>query len=331
MRANWEELLNLRIKCFSRKFYTICEGLTALLNGSCFLILTSPGSNNIGVKNHMSNSNNQEEVKEFVQVVEADNTATEEEIEEATEGIEEEEDTSAQSSEQETEDESEETEEEQGSNESEGDHPDDLKEVQGETAKERALRFEVTRLKKVLRQTRTGDLLVKKTDVTPTIDQEDEELKQYDPEELKRFEKLALKMGFAKKDEIYHQTMQERLDNEFNSFIEAHPEYLPENDSDGLLWNQLKEEFQLYQQPKDPKVLKKILTKIHNDISGIKPANNLNKINASREKIKVASHSGAAASKTITKAPKVNLSSSSVRSDALRGFTEEEIAELLAD
>lgn len=284
----------------------------------------------------MSNSQNNEEVKEFVQVVSADNTATEEEIEEATEGIEEEEDTSAQSSEQETEEESEESTDEEDSEEEssdeneEKDKSDGLKDVGGETPKERALRLEVTRLKATLRQHRSGELLVKKTDIE-TVDTEDEELKQYDPEELKRFEKLALKMGFAKKNELTQYTMQERLDSEFQSFMESHPEYSPEKDTDGILWNQLKEEFSLYQQPKDPKTLKKILNRIHNDIIGVKPiTKDITKIKASQEKIKVASYSGATSSKTQTKTPKIN-PNTSVRTDGLKGFTEEELAELLGE
>lgn len=189
------------------------------------------------------------------------------------------------------------------------------KPVEGETPRERALRLEATRLKGLLRQQRSEELFVKK----PTAPEED--LSEYDPEELKRFETLATKMGFAKKNEI----VQEKNNSEFEIFIEAHPEYSPENDKDGTLWNRFKSEFNLYIPPKDPKTLKMLLNRVHNEIYGVQPAKNLSKINASQEKIKVASHTGASAGKETRPRTQEN---SGLRTDALKGFSEEEKKEL---
>lgn len=194
------------------------------------------------------------------------------------------------------------------------------KPVEGETPRERALRLEATRLKGLLRQQRTDELFVKQ----PIISPKDEELASYDPEELKRFETLATKMGFAKKDEIFQQSIQERLNAEFETFIEAHPEYAPENDKDGVLWNQFKAEFTLYNPPRDSKTLRKVLSKVHNEIYGVQPAKNLNKINASQEKIKVASHAGASAGKN----SRTETKPLEIRKDGLKGFSEEELKEL---
>lgn len=277
----------------------------------------------------MPNSEN-EEVKEFTQTVHVQPSKEEE-----TEEVESEEETKTPDSSSEEEKETKEEPEVEAEPEEEAkteEEPEvvaeepkvkEPKPVEGETPREKALRLEATRLKGLLRQQRQEELFVKQPlEQKPT----DEELAQYDPEELKRFEKLAVKMGFAKKDEIISQTSQERLNDTFNDFLEAHPEYAPENDKDGLLWNQYKSEFQLYNPTKDPKVLKKILNKVHNDIFGVQPAKNLNKINASREKIKVASHTGASAGKEPrrqTQAP------SGLRIDAMKGFSEQEIKELL--
>ena len=195
------------------------------------------------------------------------------------------------------------------------------KPVEGETPRERALRLEATRLKGLLRQQRSDELFVKKETVIP----KDEELAGYDPEEIKRFKTVADKLGFASKDDILNQTTQDRLNNEFESFIDSHPEYAPENDKDGILWDQFKAEFGLYNSPKDPKILRKVLNKVHNEIYGVQPAKNLNKINASQEKIKVASHTGASAGKETR--PIVR-QSSGLRTDALKGFSEEEKKEL---
>lgn len=271
---------------------------------------------------------NSEEVKEFVQTVNVAPSKDDELVDEA------ESETPDSSSEEEKEPEAEEakdeTESEQESAETEAEPEQaavapkiEPKPVEGETPREKALRLEATRLKGLLRAERRDELFVKQpTEITPP----DDELAQYDPEELKRFEKLATKMGFAKKDEIMSQSNQERLDDVFNEFIEGHKEYAPENDKDGLLWNQYKSEFQLYNPSKDPKVLKKILNKVHNDIFGVQPAKNLNKIHASQEKIKVASHTGASAGKETRQRPQAP---SGLRLDALKGFDEKELKELL--
>lgn len=257
-----------------------------------------------------------EEVKEFIEKVEIEPTKDEELVE-----VEEEEKSPDSSSEENKELEPEpETSDEVPDKEQEVEEtPEKVepKPVEGESPRERALRLEATRLKGLLRQQRSDELFVKKA-VTP-----EEDLSEYDPEELKRFETLATKMGFAKMNEI----VQEKNNSEFETFIDAHPEYSPENDKDGTLWNQFKTEFNLYIPPKDPKTLKMLLNRVHNEIYGVQPAKNLNKINASQEKIKVASHAGASAGKeTRTRAPET----SGLRIDALKGFTEEEKRELFS-
>lgn len=273
----------------------------------------------------MSTENNSnEEVKEFTQTVQV--TPSKEDDDDFVEEEENETPSSSSDEEKESEDEEEsDTEEVEETNEpQEAEIPKtEPKPVEGETPRERALRLEATRLKGLLREQRKEELFVH----NPNLNKQniDEDLAEYDPEELKRFETLATKMGFAKKSEIQNQTIQDRNNNEFETFMEAHPEYAPENDTDGLLWNQFKTEFALYNPPTDPKTLKKVLNKVHNEIYGVQPAKNLNKINASQEKIKVASHTGSSAGKETKSKPQ---SPSGLRLDAMKGFSEEEIAEL---
>ncbi len=197
------------------------------------------------------------------------------------------------------------------------------KPVEGETPREKALRMEATRLKGLLREQRKEELFVKKP---ADISKKDEELAEYDPEQVKNFEKIAKSLGFAKKEEILSENSQERLNDTFNEFMEAHPEYAPENDKDGVLWNQYKTEFALYNPSKDPKTLKKILNKVHNEIYGVQPAKNLTKINASQEKIKVASRSGSSTGK---EPRRTSQAPSGLRTDMMKGFDDKEIAELL--
>jgi hypothetical protein len=273
----------------------------------------------------MADSNN-EEVKEFTQTVHVEPTKDTENVED------EEKETPPESSEEEKPEAS--PEEPETPEESEVEEPEEEpaetpeiipepKPVEGETPRERALRLELTRVKGIVRDQKRDELFVKKSaDSKP----ENEELAKYDPEQVKNFEKIAKTLGFAKRDEILSQTSQERLDDTFNEFMESHTEYAPENDKDGILWNQFRSEFQLYNPSKDPKTLKKILNKVHNDVYGVQPAKNLNKINASKEKIKVASHTGASAGKETrarTQAP------SGLRVEGMKGFSEAEIKELL--
>ena len=204
--------------------------------------------------------------------------------------------------------------------------PEPVKEpkpVEGETPREKALRLEATRLKGLLRKERQDELFVKQ----PTVKSKEEDLSEYDPDELKRFEKLAKSLGFAKRDEITRDSVQDKNNNEFETFIEAHPEYSAENDKDGVLWNQFKTEFALYNPPQDPKTLRKVLNKVHNEIYGVKPAVNLNKINAQQQKLKVASHSGTMGSKASISSPKT-VPNSNIRRDMLKGFSEEDLKEM---
>ncbi len=274
----------------------------------------------------MASQENPTEVKEFIQKVEITPTKD-------TELIDEEIETQEDSSTQETTPETEVTEVEPEKEETEETTAPEAveptiiepKPVESETPRERALRLETTRLRGLLRKERTDELFpTKKVDsVTPV----DEELSKYDPEELKNFEILATKMGFAKKDDILNQNSQERMDAEFEGFLETHPEYSPENDKDGLMWGQFKSEFGLYNPPKDPKTLKKVLNKVHNEIVGFQPTANLTKINASLEKIKVASHTGASTGKA-NKSSSVQ-STPNLRKDMMKGFSDDELSDLL--
>ena len=278
----------------------------------------------------MSDSNN-EEVKEFTQTVQVTPSKDTELVDE------EETETPASSSdaekEPEVEEESDEDPKEETPEEPEADskapvaeEPEvksEPKPVEGETPREKALRLEATRLKGLLREQRKEELFVKQ----PTdISKNEEDIAGYDPEEVKRFKTLVDKLGYAKKDDILSQTSSERLNDTFSEFMEVHPEYAPETDKDGLLWNQFKAEFALYNPTKDPKILKKVLNKVHNEVYGVQPAKNLNKINASQEKIKVASHTGASTGKETRRAVQ---SPSGLRTDMMKGFDEAEIKELL--
>lgn len=267
------------------------------------------------VKHYMADENNQE-VKEFVQTVRVDNSSEPDENEEENE-------TPAESSEEETndvQDEPEETIETESEEEPEqvAAIQKEPKPVEGETPVERGRRLEIQRLKGLLRKERQDELFVA-PQAAPIAQEDDIDL---DAEQVKTFDKLARKLGFVKKDD----QVAERNDDVFQSFLEEHSEYDPTNDKDGTLWTQFKSEFKLYAPPQDPKTLKKVLQKVHNEIFGVQPAANLTKINAQREKIKVASHTGASVQKT---APRARVQApSGLRTDAMKGFSDAELKDM---
>lgn len=210
---------------------------------------------------------------------------------------------------------------------------DDLAIVDGETPRERALRLEVKRLKDLGRKERKDDITAhpggKEAAKKELSEDKKKILAKYKPEDMQNLREvidvLAEDMGFVRKNEMGATSYAERAEGELDKFLEAHKEYLPENDKDNVLWDRFKTEYALYKQPENPKDFKKIFDRVHQTVFGIKPASDLKKIDASKEKIKVASHSGASkpGSGTIqAKAP------AGLRFDMLKGFSDEEKAEL---
>lgn len=213
---------------------------------------------------------------------------------------------------------------------------DGLSDVDGETPKERAMRLEVTRLKGRLRQEQRDELLgnqppvVTKKEVSP---EKAAILAKYKPEEISSLREvlpaLAEEMGFVRKDELQGNTYAEKSQEHLDNFLEKHPEYLPENDKDGTLWNAFKAEFTsgtYNQQPANPKDLSKIFNLIHRDVFGIKPAGALKTVSAQQGKVNSASHSVSSPSAPATS--KRSAQPQGMRLDMLKGFDEEEIAEL---
>lgn len=209
--------------------------------------------------------------------------------------------------------------------------PEDIAEIEGETPRERALRIEVTNLRRKARDGRKDELSIKspvgeRQELSP---EKKKVLERYKPEDIQNlkevFDVMADDMGFVRKEQLGATSYADKASDELESFIDNHPEYLPENDTDNVLWGRFKEEFAIYKQPDNPKDFKRIFEKVHREVFGIKPALENKNINAAKEKIKVASHSGPskpAPQNTRAKAP------TGIRFDMLKGFTDEERAEL---
>ena len=173
------------------------------------------------------------------------------------------------------------------------------KPVEGETPRERALRREVEKLKKQRRDDRSKELFtgpepIKSVQPEPASD--DELLSRYDQTELKNLEEvidvIAKKKGWVRNEELQATSYKQTATDVLDEFLASHPMYLPEQDSDNILWNQFQSEFSLYKTPENPKEYKRIFQKIHNEILGVRQLDEDPKLKAQDEKIKAASHAG---------------------------------------
>jgi hypothetical protein len=282
------------------------------------------------------------EEDEGSEIVESDKEKSEEESSSSIDKKPDEEDGTESESEEKPEEKSEEDSKKETDTEKDGDQTlvdqtegQSLKRQPGETDREFALRLELDRVKESRRKERAGQLL---GDIKPDLkksegdltDDDKALLKQYDQGELGNFEKildvLAKKRGWVRKDEFRASTYQQLATDNLESFLADHKEYLPENDPGNVLWNRFRTEFALYRQPENPKDLKKIFNKIHKEVFGIQPESDLKTINAQKEKLNVASHSGASSNKTVRTPTPSNIDSN-LRSH-LKGFSDKELDEM---
>lgn len=212
------------------------------------------------------------------------------------------------------------------------------KPVEGETPRENALRLEVARVKRLNRELKAKDLLgegvpeEKKPDIT---EDKRKVFEKYNPQELENLKEVLTAMaddlGFVKKSDYTRSTYQSSASEQLDAFLEKHPAYLPENDPDNVLWSRFKEEFSIYKQPNNPRDFRRLFDKIHKDIFGASSdEESLKKINAQKEKIKVASHSGTSSSKSTKSSPSGPKLDSSLRGN-LKGFTDEELDEMFEE
>lgn len=172
-----------------------------------------------------------------------------------------------------------------------------IKDVEGETPREKALRLEVTRLRKERREKEQNELL-KSSNVennNEEIDYKELEESGYTQEQIKDLSKMVnvivSKSGYIKKDQSY----QEMANSTLNSFIKEHNEYAPENDKDDFRWSKfneiLKNDYNL--KGKSQEQIKSILEKVDRDVKlelGEVEDKKQGKIEAQKQKISVISH-----------------------------------------
>ena len=221
-----------------------------------------------------------------------------------------------------------------------GDNDVKIKRIPGESPREYALRLDNARLKTKLRKEQTDEILGNtpsptspKKELAPEKKKVLDKYKKEDLDTLKEvFDVMAEDMGFVRQEQLNKNSFQEKASETLDNFLEKHPEYLPQNDKDNLLWNRFKEEYGLYRPAQTVKELNKILNKVHREVFGIKPATALDKNVAAKEKIKVASHGSSSKPSPSREGVKRSTTpTAGLRTDMLKGFSDDEIAELTGE
>lgn len=206
--------------------------------------------------------------------------------------------------------------------------------VDGETPRERALRFEVEGLRTKLGQKRSteirGGAPVAQAPAKKEISPEKAAiLAKYKPNEIDSLREvlplIAEDLGFVRAEQLSKQNYESKADETIQSWVKEHPEY-----EDESLWGRVKTYFDpasgnpiVYNVPQNPAGYKNILDRIHQDIFNIKPAGDKGTVLAQQQKIKVASAPGASGPSRATSLRQI-VNSQGLRLDALSGFSDEE-------
>lgn len=97
----------------------------------------------------------------------------------------------------------------------------------------------------------------------PAKASEEVDLSDVDQTELDKFEKIAKAKGFVRQSDL----VQDSVEVQKNAFIASHPEYQPGNAVNDAKWNQLMEQFSLYNWQAYPQKVEDFLEKAHGEVS----------------------------------------------------------------
>ncbi len=174
---------------------------------------------------------------------------------------------------------------------------------------------------------------------TPDVD-----LSDVKKEDLEYFERIAKASGYVKLADLEQrdhanrvQTYEEVKRAEIKTFLEAHPEYRPENDPGDVKWTTLRQEFDLFKFPEDPHKIGTILERVHRSVAGTSSSFDPLKVaqiiakkkSAATGQSSTGGSSGAQDAKPSNKTPQQKRVADLVKSGALKGFSAKELEDLL--
>lgn len=162
--------------------------------------------------------------------------------------------------------------------------------------------------------------------------QQTDALQDVNPADVELIEKVMKAKGYVKSDDLSQMTYKEKETAAKDTWLAAHPEYLPENDQDDRNWNALRGVLNSYfKAPANPEEVTKVLDLAH---QMLKPQNSLGvrtpaQNNATKDKVTATSKAGAGGGTN----KQQSAPSSSTKIDPsmhqhLHGFTDDELKEM---
>lgn len=115
------------------------------------------------------------------------------------------------------------------------------------------------------------DLVEKIDSKFPENTEEIDDLSDIDPDTLLVLDRFTKAKGLVPKSELARMTYQEKHTSAESAFYDAHPEYLPENDPDDVLYNAIKQELSYFTTPSDYKMIPKLFAKAHSEVAKMYP------------------------------------------------------------
>lgn len=197
------------------------------------------------------------------------------------------------------------------------------KRINALSLEEKRLRDSIVELRKERRSVKEEKVIIDKV----------ETLEGVNPDDVALIEKVIRAKGFVRKDEISAMSHQEKLENYKDAWLQAHPEYLPENDPDDVKWSALKSHVDAYfKAPSNPKEIEKILDLAHLMVSPKRSLSVKEPASAQSAKEKLKSSSAAAGGgqtkSTVTqKSSKASIDPGLLQH--LQGFSEEELKDFI--
>lgn len=130
------------------------------------------------------------------------------------------------------------------------------------------LRNEIVDLRKKVNSSTGTDRQIAKQELV-VAQQQLEDLSDVHPDDIAIVEKIVKKLGYVRQEDISRTSYESVKHEQLNAFLEKYPEYKPENDPGDANWSKLQQELQsgFYTLPKDPKLIGKLLEKVHRDIA----------------------------------------------------------------
>ena len=165
---------------------------------------------------------------------------------------------------------------------------------------------------------------------TPQTQQTDD-ISDIDSEDVKWVERVIRAKGYVPKAELQVESFKQQAKEIQDNWFKSHPEYLPENDSNDVLYSALQEEYGMYAPPKSVSKVKDILERVHKEVKtkfpDKFPRSKSSTSNVATARAKIA---GAGAGSSGTSSQKIKSSSGLTleQRQQLKGFTDEEMDEM---